>query len=266
MAEGVITLIICKTATAAKACSRVFRWASPTEALGSTTVGTAVPRTATRSVCQSQIGPNSAVAQDTYLRCARSETALVGPIMPGSFYAYTLQSWRPICALAKAILDGGDGAAAFFATFCRTKKPWDKADKAPSMELPNSHVLLQLGLCKFGRMLLPLVGLMLRIVDCRVLWARNEKSSNVGDSQGRNPWQKACGCWSLDHQEVCRHPRSYALFTWSSTTFMPWVASKFSFRLVLSLPAFLGFLPLIFLCCWLEAHALGLRGCYCAIR
>ena len=201
MAVGVITLIICRTATAAKACSRVFRWASPTEALGSTTVGTAVPRTASRSVCQSQIGPTSAVAQDTYLRCACSETALVGPIMPGSFYAYTLQSWRPICAMAKAILPGCFWTVAmeqqlFFATFCGTKKPWDKA---PSMELLNSHVLLQLGLCKFGRMLLPLVGLMLRIVDCRVLWARNEKSSNVGDSQGRNPWQKACGCWSLDH-------------------------------------------------------------------
>ena len=158
MAVGVITLIICKTATAAKACSRVFRWASPTEALGSTTVGTAVPRTATRSVCQSQIGPTSAVAQDTYLRCARSETALVGPTMPGSFYgAYTLQSWRPICAMAKAILPGCFWTMAmeqqlFFATFCRTKKPWDKA---PSMELPNSHVLLELGLCKFGRMLLP---------------------------------------------------------------------------------------------------------------
>lgn len=146
MAVGVITLIICKTATAAKACSRVFRWASPTEALGSTTVGTAVPRTATRSICQSQIGPTSAVAQDTYLRCARSETALVGPIMPGSFYgAYTLQSWRPICAMAKAILPG------CFWTVAMEQQLFF----APSMELPNSHVLLELGLCKFGRMLLP---------------------------------------------------------------------------------------------------------------
>lgn len=168
-----------------------------------------MPRTATRSVCQSQIGPTSAVAQDTYLRCARSETALVGPIMPGSFYAYTLQSWRSICARAKAILPG------CFWTVAMEQQLFF----APSMELPNSHVLLELGLCKFGRMLLPHNPTETCWFDAaycglQSLTSSQRKMLQCWRFSGKKPVAKGLDveAWiiSLIFQEVCRHPMHYS--------------------------------------------------------
>ena len=145
-----------------------------TEAMGSKSVGEALPHTGSRSICQSHIGPTSDVALDAYAQSWAYASSAVKRW--GRFYAYILQLLLRSSAMLKTTLPGCFRMMVMsmeqelsFTAFCGTKKPWDKA---PWMRLPNSQhfcaskhnrpicgryllAVLELGFCRSGRMLLP---------------------------------------------------------------------------------------------------------------